>query len=48
MRMARTLQTKVRPRTIATEVITVIIRIITTLRTVIVAIAIRVVRPTGV
>jgi len=46
--MVRTLRTKARPRTIATEVITVIIRIITTLGTVIVVIAMRIIRPVGI
>ena len=40
--------TKVRPRTIATEVIIAAIRIITTLGTVIVAVATGVIRPVGI
>ena len=46
--MARTLRIKVRPRTIATEVITVIIRMMTTLGTVIVVVVIRIIRPVGI
>ena len=41
------LQTKARPGTTATEVITVTIRIITTLGMVTVVVAIRIIRPAG-
>ena len=48
IRIAKTLQIKVRPRTTATEVITVTIQIIMTLGTVTAVRAIRVIRPIGV
>jgi len=42
------LWTKAKPRTIVTEVMTVTIRVIMTLGTVIAVVVIRVIRPTGV
>lgn len=47
-RTARTLQTKARPRTIATEVMTAAIRMMTTLGTVTAAVAMRITRPAGI
>ena len=46
--MVKTLRIKARPRTIVTEVMTVIIRIIMTLGIVIVVVVIRIIRPAGV